>query len=154
MDVHNVYVASNRRGDVIYVGLTLSAKTRIYAHAKHSNWFSECDSMRILRFETRGEAHEFEKKLIKKLNPKFNIAGVKPHVVFRGCNQTRKIVKYHLFLSHFARLYPRNPLLAEARAHWRFDCKSRPLFDRAISELNFPLARRQYSESTKWEYLT
>lgn len=63
---------------LLYVGISLSAITRLRQHGEASSWFSEIASVHIENFLTREEALAAERTAIKAERPKFNIKHNKP----------------------------------------------------------------------------
>lgn len=70
-----VYKAFNKRGDLLYVGITNNPKNRLREHKDDSIWWEDKDQMTWDMYETRGQAETAELLSIRTENPVFNITG-------------------------------------------------------------------------------
>lgn len=68
-----VYTLFNGGGELLYVGQTGNAWSRIGSHAQKS-WGREIDHVRVVRCASRAEALQLEARLIRDLNPRHNVA--------------------------------------------------------------------------------
>jgi excinuclease UvrABC nuclease subunit len=106
MTSYCVYVARDANKKIIYVGMTLSLKTRISAHKRLSSWFEICQNIEIIHCKTKKIAADTERSLIEEFLPKFNKA-------FTGnaqrpkyyCSITRRKVAYEIFRSHLIEVF-------------------------------------------------
>ena len=73
MSETQLYRHFNEGGDLLYVGISLSAINRLGQHADHSGWFKTISKVTIENFATRNEALNAERDAIHKENPKHNI---------------------------------------------------------------------------------
>lgn len=71
---HVVYVLSNNRDEVMYVGISLHAITRFGEHSGNS-WWKEVSHIELTHFSNRADALARELELIKRLSPPLNTAG-------------------------------------------------------------------------------
>jgi hypothetical protein len=62
-------------GRLLYVGISLSALTRLAQHRRESYWYDHIARVEIEHFETREEALEAEAEAIRHEKPLHNIAG-------------------------------------------------------------------------------
>lgn len=69
----SLYRHFNSAGELLYVGVSLSALNRLGQHADHSEWFKAISRVSIEHFETRHQALEAERCAIIKERPKHNI---------------------------------------------------------------------------------
>lgn len=69
----DLYRHFNEDGELLYVGISMSALERSIAHRKKSHWWNEITRIEIEKFPTRAEALEAEKRAIRAENPKYNI---------------------------------------------------------------------------------
>lgn len=60
-------------GQLLYVGISLSAVNRLSQHKGSAQWFSKIAEVRVEKFSTREEALAAEKAAIISEKPKFNI---------------------------------------------------------------------------------
>jgi predicted GIY-YIG superfamily endonuclease len=66
-------------GDVLlYIGVSLSAITRLRQHRECSEWYTEITRVEIEWFETRDEALKAETEAIRREKPKFNYLHNRP----------------------------------------------------------------------------
>lgn len=69
----HLYRHFNLSGELLYVGCTLDALSRLGAHKHESPWFNEIDFVTIQRFGSLVEALEAEKEAIRTELPKYNV---------------------------------------------------------------------------------
>lgn len=69
----HLYRHFNAGGELLYVGISLSAVHRLGQHKEHSHWFSTISRVEIQKFETREEALLAETHAIRDEKPKHNI---------------------------------------------------------------------------------
>lgn len=69
---HDVYIASDEQGRVIYVRLSWNAFERIHSHRYRSPWGRAWARIELRSFPTRHEAEQFERALIAVHDPEFN----------------------------------------------------------------------------------
>lgn len=72
-----IYTFRDKSGDVLYVGITWSAKARWSSHRRKKLWWSEVRSVDLTCREKTHLALDHERYLIASLNPKYNIRSVK-----------------------------------------------------------------------------
>lgn len=72
--VHCLYRHFNKDDDLLYVGISLSAMTRLLQHQSCAAWFDEIVTVRIERFATRAEVRAAEALAIATERPRHNIA--------------------------------------------------------------------------------
>jgi len=70
----SLYIQINKRGEILYIGVSLNASSRSKDHKAQSKWFEEIKAIHIEWFDNRWEAETMELVLIKLLKPKYNIA--------------------------------------------------------------------------------
>ena len=68
-----LYRHFGEKGDLLYVGVSLSAVQRLSQHKDHSKWFDDICEVRIEWFNSREEALDAETKAIQRENPLYNI---------------------------------------------------------------------------------
>lgn len=73
MSETQLYRHFNDGGELLYVGISLSAINRLGQHADHATWFKTISKVTIENFATRNEALDAERNAIHKENPKHNI---------------------------------------------------------------------------------
>lgn len=69
-----LYRHYNATGELLYVGISLSATYRLNQHKSTAQWVNEAIRMETEWFDTRKEAEAAETIAIKTERPKFNIA--------------------------------------------------------------------------------
>ena len=67
-----LYRHFNAKGELLYVGISLSTVARLVAHRHSSGWFDEIATIAVERFESRDDAESAEISAIKIEAPKFN----------------------------------------------------------------------------------
>ena len=68
-------------GELLYIGISISAINRLGQHEDHSAWFNSIARVEIEHFDTRAEALEAEREAIQNENPKYNkLHKVKPEI--------------------------------------------------------------------------
>ena len=67
-----LYRHFDETGALLYVGISLSAITRLRQHRDRSVWFSQIKSITITQFETRADAKIAEKAAIQTEHPVYN----------------------------------------------------------------------------------
>jgi len=60
--------------ELLYVGISVNALSRLKQHASGSNWSNQIEKVTIEKFDTREDALTAETEAIKRENPKHNIA--------------------------------------------------------------------------------
>lgn len=73
----NLYFHFGSDGELLYIGISLSAIQRLMQHRDKSNWFSDIARVEIKKFATRQEALIAEREAIKNAKPRFNIQHAK-----------------------------------------------------------------------------
>jgi len=73
-----LYRHFDAQGQLLYVGISLSAVARLTQHRNSSDWYSQISRVEIQRFDTRSEAEGAEWEAIQKEKPIHNIIGNKP----------------------------------------------------------------------------
>ena len=68
-----LYRAYSEEGELLYVGISLSAISRLTQHRHTSEWFARLHTLRIEHFETTAEAMQAERAAITAEQPLFNI---------------------------------------------------------------------------------
>jgi len=71
--VTELYRHFDAQGNILYIGISLSAVGRLSQHKDHSHWFKEISKVTIQRFPTREEALKAEQTAVFSENPKCNI---------------------------------------------------------------------------------
>lgn len=69
----NLYRHFNGEGQLLYVGISLSAIQRLAQHKEHSDWFESIANVTIEQFDTREEALKAERAAIFHERPLHNI---------------------------------------------------------------------------------
>jgi predicted GIY-YIG superfamily endonuclease len=67
-----LYRHFNEKGDLLYVGVSLSVTYRLSQHKQSSEWFKEIARVEIEKFQTREEALDGERRAISEEKPKHN----------------------------------------------------------------------------------
>ena len=67
-----LYRHFDQKGDLLYIGISLSSIHRLASHLRHSEWALEIRTVVLERFASRREALIAEERAIKSENPKFN----------------------------------------------------------------------------------
>jgi predicted GIY-YIG superfamily endonuclease len=70
-----VYILRNADQDVLYIGITWSAKSRWNAHRSKKPWWPEVASAELICFESEYKALAHELSLIKSIRPLHNKRG-------------------------------------------------------------------------------
>jgi predicted GIY-YIG superfamily endonuclease len=73
MKITSVYKLYNKYDELLYVGISLSAITRLSQHKADKEWYSEISRVDIEHYETEEQARDVEGILIKELNPRYNV---------------------------------------------------------------------------------
>lgn len=68
----SLYRHFNKKGDLLYVGISLSFISRLAQHKQSSKWFSEIVRVEVEHFTTREAALEGERLAIAEEKPKHN----------------------------------------------------------------------------------
>ena len=68
-----LYRHFSESGNLLYVGVSLSAVQRLSQHKDHSKWFDEIHEVKIEWFPSRSEALDAETKAIQRESPLHNI---------------------------------------------------------------------------------
>lgn len=58
---------------LLYIGISDNWPRRMTEHAEDKVWFSKVNYIKVRKVTTRDKALKLEKRLIEKLNPKYNI---------------------------------------------------------------------------------
>ena len=69
----SLYRHFNEEGELLYVGISLSAIQRLGQHKEHSDWYQSIASVTLEHFETREEALKAEREAIFRERPLHNI---------------------------------------------------------------------------------
>lgn len=67
-----VYLARDRAGRLLYVGITGRNIQRVRDHSKTSKWWAKSETITLEHFETRLDAERREHQLIREHLPRFN----------------------------------------------------------------------------------
>jgi hypothetical protein len=67
-------------GQLLYVGVSLSALARAMQHARTAHWWDAWSSMKRERYASRADALAAEASAIVHEHPAFNIAGTSPNL--------------------------------------------------------------------------
>jgi len=70
-----LYRAYSGKGELLYVGISLSVFTRLSSHKSSSAWFDSLSDITVEWYPDRGAAADAEEKAIHTEYPIFNIAG-------------------------------------------------------------------------------
>ena len=70
----HLYRHFNAAGELLYVGISLSALGRLGQHRTNARWYSTVAAVTIETFPTRAEAAEAEHKAIREERPRHNTA--------------------------------------------------------------------------------
>ena len=70
-----LYRAYSGKGELLYVGISLSVFTRLSGHKSSSAWFDSLSEITVEWYPDRGAAADAEEKAIHTEYPIFNIAG-------------------------------------------------------------------------------
>lgn len=70
---HVVYRMLDANGTLLYVGITLDAAGRFYAHRKDKDWWTQVDTIRVQHFASRAEAIDAERVAIGREKPLHNV---------------------------------------------------------------------------------
>ena len=68
-----LYRHFNKEGQLLYVGISLSAINRLTQHQKKASWFEEIVTMTMEPFLSKDDSLAAEKRAIKEEKPKYNI---------------------------------------------------------------------------------
>lgn len=68
----DLYRHFDKEGNLLYVGISLSAMGRLVSHKRDANWFDDIASVTIEKFKTRSAAEKAERKAIQNEIPKHN----------------------------------------------------------------------------------
>ena len=78
---HHLYRHFNSKGDLLYVGISLSAFNRLAQHRDHSHWFNDIERVELEAHETRCAALAAERRAIETEHPLHNIMHNRQNVV-------------------------------------------------------------------------
>lgn len=70
----DLYRHYNEKGELLYVGISLSAISRLAQHSVNAKWYDEICTVKIQKFKTREQAIAAEALAIKAESPIYNIA--------------------------------------------------------------------------------
>lgn len=70
---HYVYIASDERGRILYVGETIDIYRRFSQHSRESAWYTEMAHVKVEVFLSKDEARRRETHLILRFAPPHNI---------------------------------------------------------------------------------
>jgi len=73
----SLYRHFSKEGELLYVGISISAILRLKRHKNDSSWFREITRIEIEHFDYHGDARNAELLAIQTEHPKWNKAGVK-----------------------------------------------------------------------------
>lgn len=71
---HFIYRHYDKNDNLLYVGISLSAISRLSSHKNSSPWFHKISSVKIEGCESKASAIQKEKEAIKKERPMYNIS--------------------------------------------------------------------------------
>ncbi len=93
--------------ELLYVGISTNAISRLRNHKERSKWFLEVGEVHIDIFPTRAKARAEEKRLIKKHKPRFNIQ----HGSFDRSRELliRRLVKHYGSMDAYRAYWKANP---------------------------------------------
>ena len=69
----HLYRHFDKDGRLLYVGISLSALSRLAQHREHRHWFDAIARVEIQSYPTRQAAREAERESIRKERPEYNI---------------------------------------------------------------------------------
>lgn len=69
----SIYIAYDKRGVCLYVGITGARLQRLHAHQKAAKWWRKASTITLEHYGSRQEAEAREVELIRELRPKHNI---------------------------------------------------------------------------------
>lgn len=69
----DLYRHFNEKGDLLYVGISINALSRLYSHKRNSHWYGEISSLTIQHFANEKAAQEAEIVAIKSEGPMWNL---------------------------------------------------------------------------------
>lgn len=75
-DSTDLYRHFSADGELLYVGISLSAVVRLAGHRNTSHWFRQIASVTVEKFATRQEAERAERLAIEREKPRHNLARV------------------------------------------------------------------------------
>lgn len=78
-----LYRAFDRKGALLYVGISLRVLSRLQQHRSTSEWFNDMAHLTVERHPTRSAAFTAERKAILSEAPKFNRTWNRPHSLQR-----------------------------------------------------------------------
>ena len=68
-----LYRHYDKRGDLLYVGISINVFSRLGSHLRKSHWSRSIRTMTIDHYDTRKAVREAERTAIRKEKPKHNI---------------------------------------------------------------------------------
>lgn len=71
-----VYIVSDERGRLLYIGTTNDLFTRFAQHRTKANWYGDMAHVKVEVFHRQDDARRWEYYLIGRFNPPHNIKGV------------------------------------------------------------------------------
>jgi excisionase family DNA binding protein len=74
----DLYRFFDAKGTLLYVGISISAFSRLCQHRKESDWYDLAVRIDIEKYKTRKDAEQAEREAIYKENPIFNVSRVVP----------------------------------------------------------------------------
>jgi hypothetical protein len=89
----DLYRHFDKDGNLLYVGISLSAMGRLVSHKREANWFDDIASVTIEKFKTRSAAEKAERKAIQNENPKHNTMRYKVPKKKKRKAAKRKLIK-------------------------------------------------------------
>jgi predicted GIY-YIG superfamily endonuclease len=70
---HYVYLASDKRGRILYIGQTVDLFARFAQHRQQASWYPDLAHVKVDVFHHRDDALRWERYLIERWNPPHNI---------------------------------------------------------------------------------
>lgn len=71
--MHHLYRHFDKRGKLLYVGISLSALQRLGQHRENAHWYSEISKVTIHPFRDQASAENAERRAIKSEKPLHNV---------------------------------------------------------------------------------
>lgn len=76
---HDLYRHFDAKGNLLYVGVSLSAVQRLQQHKNQANWYNDVARIQVEKFPSRPAVLRAERIAIRKEKPLYNISGTPNH---------------------------------------------------------------------------
>lgn len=145
---HQLYKHYDQSGDLLYIGISLSAINRLYQHKAKSHWYHNIARVEIVNFSSRGELVRAESRLIKSLKPRHNIkCADRPNLTTNAADQTiydGQVIKIRDGNGMFLKIAPKGKCF---RFDYRFNGKRKTLAIGDYPQISIDQARERVNKA-------